>query len=104
MTLDEAGVGILHHFGGGMYAKETQIPRGVKLTQHVHSFDHMSILAAGKVMVRAGGWIECFQAPKLIEIKAGIAHEVEALTDATWFCLHATNETEADRIDEGLIA
>ncbi len=99
-----AGVGIFHHFSGGVYAKQTHIPAGVSLTQHVHSFDHLSILASGSVMVRADGWVESYTGPAAIEIKAGVAHEVEALTDATWFCVHKTDETDPEKIDAELIA
>lgn len=104
MTLDEAGVGIAHHFVGGLYAKETHIPAGIKLTQHSHTFDHLSALMKGSVMVEVNGRGEVHVAPKLLTIKAGQAHEVTAITDVVWACLHATDETDADRIDETLIA
>ena len=49
-----AGGKIEHHFGGGVYAKETIIPAGVMLQQHAHTYDHLSILASGKASV--GNW------------------------------------------------
>ena len=101
--LDAAGVGIVHHFAGGVYAKETHIPAGVKLTQHIHSFDHLSSLASGSVLLRAGGFVESLKGPAAIEIKAGVEHEVEALTDAIWFCIWPSDETDPDKIDAELI-
>lgn len=98
------GGGIVHHFGGGVYAKETRIPAGVKLTQHRHTFDHLSILAVGRVVVAVDGQQKTFDGPACIEIKAGKAHEVTALTDATWFCVHATSETDHEKVDHELIA
>lgn len=88
---------------GGLYAKETHIPAGTKLTQHVHPFDHLSILASGSVLVRADGWVESYAAPAAITIKAGIAHEVEAATDTVWFCLHATDETDPEKVDHAIL-
>jgi len=104
MTLDEAGVGIVHHFAAGLYAKETHIPAGIKLTQHVHQFDHLSLLASGDVLVRADGWVEQYKGPAMLTIRAGVVHEVEAVTDAAWFCLHGTSETDPEKIDAALIA
>lgn len=103
MTLDEAGVGITHHFVGGLYAKETHIPAGIKLSQHVHKYDHLSALMKGSVMVEVDGKGEVHVAPKLLTIKAGKAHEVTAITNVVWACLHATDETDAEKIDHTLI-
>ena len=99
---EEHGIDLRHHFSGGVYAKETRIPMGKKLLQHKHPFDHMSILASGEVLVRAGGWVEKMKGPAVIDMKAGISHEVEALTDAIWFCVHKTDETDPDKIDHVL--
>ena len=38
---------VRHHFGGGVYAKETFIPADKWLVQHTHKFDHLSVLAQG---------------------------------------------------------
>lgn len=103
MTLDEAGVGIVHHFVGGLYAKETHIPAGTKLTQHAHHFDHLSALMKGCVIVAVDGKRTLHDAPMLMTIKAGMAHEVTAVTDVVWACLHATLETDPDKVDAGLI-
>ncbi len=100
---EEAGVDLKHHFSSGVYAKETRIPAGLRLKQHAHPFDHMSILASGTVRVRADGWVESFRGPAVLEMKAGVVHEVEAVTDATWFCLHATDETDPDKVDQRIL-
>ena len=43
------------------------------------------------------------EAPACINIKADKHHGVLALEDCVWFCVHATDETDADKIDEVLI-
>lgn len=96
------GVEIVHHFVGGLYCKETHIPAGVELTQHVHPFDHLSVLAKGKVAVLVDGVESIYQAPAFLTIKGGSAHKVTALTDVTWGCLHATDCTDPDKVDEVL--
>lgn len=102
--LDAPDVLIRHHFAGGLYAKETLIPEGRKLTQHVHAFDHLSALMRGTVIVKAGDVSAKYEAPQLINIQAGTAHEVSALTDVVWVCLHATDKTDPAEIDAELTA
>lgn len=94
---------IAHIFADGLYAKETHIPAGMRLGKHTHSYTHFSILAKGAVVVRAGKDWFTYEAPACIEIKADIEHEVQALTDATWYCVHSTDETDTEKIDEVLI-
>jgi hypothetical protein len=106
MTADElaeAGVGIEHHFGGGVYAKETIIPPGVELTQHVHDFDHLSVLADGIVDIEVDGVLRTgLMAPRCFVIKAGSQHKVTAVIKSTWYCIHATGETDPAKVDAAI--
>jgi quercetin dioxygenase-like cupin family protein len=97
-------VRIIHHFVGGLYAKETHIPAGRVLTQHQHAFDHLSVLALGRVRLCVNGGCREIEAPAFLTIEAGKAHEVTALTDVVWGCLHATDETDPAKVDAELIA
>lgn len=96
---------VKHFFGDGLYAKEAHIPEGMWLQKHTHSFSHFSILARGKVSVTVGNAdTVIYEAPSCIEIKAGVSHTLFALEDSTWYCVHATDEKDEDKIDEVLIA
>ena len=97
-------LGISHHFGGGVYAKETRIPADMRLQQHEHSHDHLSILASGTVEVTVSGVTQRYTAPACLTIAAGKAHEVVSITDAVWFCVWETKETDPDKIDALVIA
>lgn len=97
-------LGIAHHFGGGVYVMETRIPAGMRLQQHKHTHDHLSILASGTVDVIVDGVTQHHAAPACVTIAAGKSHEVVSITDAVWFCVWATTETSPDGIDEMLIA
>lgn len=94
---------ITHHFSDGLYAKESVFPAGQLILKHTHDFSHLSILAKGKVAVMKGDVVEIVEAPACMEIKAGVTHGVKALTDCVWFCIHATEEKDADKIDQVLI-
>ena len=99
----ELGIKLVHHFADGLYAKETVIPAGRILHQHVHSFDHLSILAQGRVRVTTADDDAEYEAPACILIKAGAAHVVRSITDATWYCVHSTGEKDPEKIDHTLV-
>lgn len=94
---------ITHHFSDGLYAKQAVFPAGVAILKHTHDFSHLSILAKGKVAVMKGEVVEIVEAPACIEIKAGVTHGVKALTDCVWFCIHATDEKDASKVDKVLM-
>jgi quercetin dioxygenase-like cupin family protein len=95
---------INHHFSAGVYAKETLIPAGQVLVQHKHKFDHLSILASGSVELMVDGEKRIVHAPACLTIEADKHHGVKSLTDVVWYCIHATDCTDTDEIDEVLIA
>jgi quercetin dioxygenase-like cupin family protein len=92
-----------HYFGGGVYAKQIHIPAGSFIVQHKHEFDHLSVLASGKVYVGVGDEVAEYTAPACVLIKAGANHVVEATEDAVWFCVHATDCADAQSADKQLI-
>lgn len=94
---------IQHHFSAGVYAKETHIPAGYVLVQHAHKHDHLSILASGSVELLVDGVKSIIDAPACLTIAAGKHHGVKSLTDVVWYCIHATECTDVDDVDEILI-
>ena len=94
---------ITHYFSDGLYAKQAEFPAGTAVLKHTHDFSHLSILAHGKVAVLHGTEIDIVSAPACIEIEAGVTHGVKAITDCVWFCIHATDEKDASKVDEILI-
>jgi len=94
---------IVHHFSDGLYAKETFIPKDMILKQHKHNYSHLSILAKGSVVVNKEGDLTVYKAPCCIDIEKEISHGVLALEDCVWYCIHATDETDATKVDQVLI-
>jgi quercetin dioxygenase-like cupin family protein len=94
-----------HYFSDGIYAKQMSLPKGHTATSHMHVYDHLSILAQGEVEVALNGVKTLFKAPACIDIKAGIEHEINALEDSVFYCIHAISETDKqlNNIDEVLI-
>ena len=94
---------IKHHFSAGVYAKETLIPAGHVLVQHKHKFSHLSILASGSIELMVDGERKIIHAPACLTIEADKHHGVKSLTDVVWYCIHATECTDLDEVDEVLI-
>jgi hypothetical protein len=92
-----------HFFSQGLYAKKMIIPAGTQIPTHQHVYDHLSILAQGRVRVTVGKVTQEYVAPTAIEIKKELAHTIQATEDSVWFCVHATQETDIDKIDQSLI-
>jgi quercetin dioxygenase-like cupin family protein len=99
----DVDLGVIHHFSDGLYGKEMTLPKGYAAGTHAHEYSHFSILAKGRVILKTDDWQKEFSAPACIEIVAGVNHMIFALEDSTWFCIHATNETDINKIDDVLI-
>lgn len=98
------GVDVQHYFSSGVYAKYTSIPKDTILTQHVHTFDHLSILASGTVELKVDDIARYITGPACLTIEAGKVHSVTALTDAVWFCIHRTDDNNPDTVDASILA
>ena len=66
---------------------------------HTHQFDHLTLLAKGKLKVTVEGVATEFTAPHMIYIHKDKVHELEALTDETVaYCIHALRDKDSNEI------
>ena len=66
---------------------------------HSHTFDHITMLSTGAVLMRANGQEVEHVAPKLIVTPKGIKHEFEAIQpNTTLCCIHAIRD--GDDVDD----
>jgi quercetin dioxygenase-like cupin family protein len=66
---------------------------------HKHQFDHLTLLAKGKLKVTVEGVATEFTAPHMIYIQKDKLHELKALTDETVaYCIHALRDKETNEI------
>lgn len=94
---------IKHYFSGREYAKQMTLPAGHFAETHQHTYDHLSVLAVGEVVVTLDGEPTTYIGPTCITIKADREHRIDAITDSVWFCVHATNGLDPEHVDEVLI-
>lgn len=83
-----------HYIVGQTYVKELRLElAGDKVNSHAHLFDHLSLLATGRVAVTVNGKRIEYEAPTAVTILANQRHEIEALcNDCLWYCIHSVPE------------
>ena len=99
---------IRHHFVGqddakGVYAKEIHIPRGTVLVSHSHEYDHLSVLAEGAIYLTVDGMTTRREAPAVLVIRKHLEHSLHALNDVVWLCIHPTEETSVEKVDDVIL-
>lgn len=103
IPLDEAASDIEHFFTDGVYARKMVIPKGTKVPTHKHAYNHLSILAHGRVRVAVGAIIQEYIAPAMIEVRKDVVHTILALEDSVWYCIHATDATDVESLEQTVI-
>ena len=89
VTQQAAALGIegTPFFVGNGFANLFRMPANRVIGQHVHKSSHLGMLLLGTVRVTAGYAVTEYEAPATIDLPAGIAHEIESVTDALWACV-----------------
>lgn len=100
--LPQADCPVTHHFAPNVYVREMFIPAGVLLTGAVHKTCHLSMLSKGKVRVITDTGAVELTAPATVLSQTGAKRAIYAIEDAVWSTIHATNETDVDKLVEEL--
>jgi hypothetical protein len=83
----------------GIYAKVWTIAdRGTVLPQHAHEWDHISLIASGKVHIwQRDDYLGVYTAPAMVKIPARAFHRFETITDnVVIVCIHNADHIDAD--------
>lgn len=87
---------------GNIWVRQNYLPKaGDSFPGHTHHFDHVSLLASGKVRVTVEGYEpKEFTAPTFIVIKKEHKHDFVALEDGTlWYCVFALRDANGETTD-----
>ena len=92
-----------HRFADGLYAREIFIPKGTMLTGKIHKREHLNIVALGEISVLTEAGPQRIKAPfTMVSLpgtkRVGYAHE-----DTVWITVHATDETDIERVEGELV-
>lgn len=95
---------VKHHFAYGVYGREMFIPKGVAVIGKIHKRQTMNFLMQGCLEMNANGVKETVKAPAVIIGVPGTQRAVLAVEDSIWVCVHPTEETDLDMIENQFIA
>lgn len=96
--LPQASCPVWHHFAPGLYARQMFIPAGTVLTGAVHKTEHLCIVS-GDIDVTTDDGVRRITAQQLViksapgAKRAGFTH-----ADTFWTTVHATDETDLDKL------
>lgn len=100
--LPQAHCPVWHHFAPGLYARQMFIPAGTVLTGAVHKTEHLCIVS-GDIDVTTDEGVRRITALQLIiRSKPGTKRAGYAHVDTFWTTVHATDETDLDRLARDL--
>jgi len=88
----------------GLYARELLMPAGTLVSGKIKKHEHLSIISAGVVTEITEAGRQQIKAPYTMVSQPDTKRLVLAHTDTVWVTVHATKETNLDKIEEDLIA
>lgn len=91
-----------NYLENGIYTLEIKIPADGYVKQHQHHYAHTSILAKGKVKLIADGVETIVTAPAVLTLEEGVNHEIFAIDESIWYCIHQTLETDINKVEDAI--
>lgn len=93
---------VWHHFAPGLYARKMLIRKGTVLTGAVHKTEHLCIISGDIEVTTDDGVKRITDAHAIINSKPGAKRAGYAHEDTVWTTVHATSETDLDKLVEEL--
>lgn len=103
LKLPQVEIVTTHHFSKGLYAREIFIPKGTILIGKIHKYENLNILSQGDITILTEFGARRLRAPFTVVSppltkRVGYAHE-----DTVWTTIHATDETDLEKLEAELI-
>tara|TARA_R100000808_G_C2150951_1_gene159858 strand:- start:1302 stop:1910 length:609 start_codon:yes stop_codon:yes gene_type:complete len=93
-----------HSFADGCYIREVFNPKGELLVTKIHKVKHPFFLMKGEMSVLTEDGIKRFKAPHQGITPAGTKRIIYCHEDCVFITVHATEETDINKIEEQVIA
>ena len=93
---------VWHHFAPGLYARKMLIRKGTVLTGAVHKTEHLCIISGDIDVSTDDGVRRITDSHAIITSKPGAKRAGYAHEDTYWTTVHATEETDLERLVEEL--
>lgn len=93
-----------HVFAPGVYARAINMPAGTTYTSKIHKTEHLVIVCSGRVTVSTDKEVSVVRGPCIFTTKPNTKRAVYVHEDCVWITIHATEETDLEKIEEQVIA
>jgi hypothetical protein len=104
LEMPQVALEVIHHFSKGIYARELRIPKGTILTGQIHRHEHLNIISQGDITVLTEAGMQRIKAPYTLLSLPGIKRAGYAHEDTVWTTIHATEETDLEKLEQMFIA
>lgn len=95
---------VRHHFAPGIYVRELRIPAGICLTGAVHKTEHLNICVQGMLKVVSATMDDkIVRGGDIFVSPPGTKRAAYVEEDTVWLTVHATDETDVDKLEEMLV-
>ena len=93
-----------HTFADGLYIREMRAPKGMLNVSKIHKKTHPYFILKGEYSVLTENGLVRVKAPHFGITKAGTKRIVYFHQDTIWITVHATEETDLQKIEDEIIA
>lgn len=93
-----------HSFADGLYIRELTVPAKILTVTKIHKYSHAAFLLKGELSILEEGGIRNIKAPHYLVTPAGTKRIVYHHDEVILVTVHATKETDLQKIEEELIA
>ena len=100
----DAAAPLVHRFADGLYIREITMPKGMLVMSKIHKTTHPYFIMRGDVSVMSESGMTRITAPFHGITKAGTQRLLYMHEETVWMTVHATDETDLDKIEDHLIA
>lgn len=100
---EQIDIPIEHFFSEGMYGRHMTVPEDGIVVGKVHKHSHLAILLEGTVRVSSKYGTAVYSAPYVINVNAGDKRAFYAVTQVKYMTVHATTETDLDKLEQDLV-
>lgn len=101
--LEQIEIPIEHFFSDGLYGRHMTVEADGIVVGKVHKHPHFAILLEGTVRVSSKYGTALYSAPYVINVNAGDKRAFYAVTKVKYMTVHATSETDLDKLEQELV-
>jgi hypothetical protein len=92
-----------HIFSPGIYVREVTMPAGSLIVGRIHTTEHLNEVISGECQIfTADDELVTRRGGDIFTSKAGVQKVGWCITDVVWRTIHATNETNIEKIEQEL--